>query len=77
MMSVGLEQARVNIDRMRNDLRYENRKFLVQFWVAIAASVGAGVALADYVNSRHVAPPPQVIYLQPILPSAAPPAAAH
>ncbi len=49
----------VNIEKLRSDLRYESRKFALQLVVAIAASVGAGVALANWVNSR-AAPPPVV-----------------
>ena len=47
----------VNIETMRKDMAYESRKFLLQALVAAAACVGAGVALADWVNSR-AAPPP-------------------
>ena len=49
----------VNIEKLRSDLRYESRKFALQLVVAIAASVGAGVALANWVNSRP-APLPAV-----------------
>lgn len=65
-MLSGIEQMRANVkqmrassDKLRNDVRYENRKFAAQVIVAIAASVGAGVALANWVNSR-AAPPPVV-----------------
>ena len=59
-----------NIEKMRADMKWENRKFVAQFLVAIAAALGAGVALANYVNSRPPAPPPpapppQIIYIQP------------
>lgn len=57
----------VNIEKMRKDMRDESRKFLLQALVAAAACVGAGVALANWVNSRS-APPPAV--------QAAPPQAA-
>ncbi len=70
MMQTNIDQGRLNMDKLRSDLKWENRKFLVQFLLAIAASVGAGVALANYVNSRPPlpappAPPPQIIYLVP------------
>ena len=58
-----VEQMQTNIEKMRNDLRYEGRKFGIQLVVGAAACVGAGIALANYVNSR-VAPPlptPQII----------------
>ncbi len=63
---MGIEQARVNIEQMRlnsgklrHDLRTDSRKFILQALVAAAACVGAGVALANWVNSR-AAPPPAV-----------------
>ena len=61
----------VNIEKMRSDMatqqKWETRKFGVQLVVGAAACVGAGVALANYVNSHRTAdtPPPQIIYLQP------------
>ncbi len=58
----------VNIEKLRSDIRYEGRKFFVQALVGAAVCVGAGVALATYVNShRPPEPPPQpqIIYLQP------------
>ena len=80
-----VDQMSVNIEKMRSDMeamqKWETRKFLLQFVVAIVASVGAGVALANWVNSRNPLPqppqPPQIIYLQPISPPAAPPAVAR
>lgn len=66
LMVMGIEQAKVNIeqmrlnsDKLRSDSRTENRKFVLQALVAAAACVGAGVALANWVNSR-AAPPPAV-----------------
>lgn len=58
----------VNIETLRSDIRYEGRKFFVQALVGVAVSVGAGVALANYVNSHRApepAPQPQIIYLRP------------
>jgi hypothetical protein len=52
-----IEQMQTNIDKLRNDVRYESRKFAVQLIVGAAACVGAGVALANYVNSHQ--PPSQ------------------
>ena len=63
----------INVEKMRADMRWETRKFVLQAIVAIAASVGAGVALANWVNNRPVpASPPQIIYLQPGSPPAQP-----
>lgn len=70
-MSIALEQARanveqirINIEKMRADMAtqqkqfaWETRKFVLQAIVAAAACVGAGVALANWVNSRPPAPP--------------------
>lgn len=42
----------INIEKLRNDIRDESRKFMLQLVVAIAASVGAGVALSNWVNTR-------------------------
>ena len=68
-MKTTIDVGRVNIDNMRADMRWENRKFLVQAIVAAAVCVGAGVALANYVNGRPAIPaaplPPQIIYLVP------------
>lgn len=63
-----VDQMAVNIEKMRKEMRYENRKFLLQALVAAAACVGAGVALANWVNSR-TAPPPAI---QTVPPQAAP-----
>ncbi len=80
-----IQQMQTNIEKMRADLQatqkqldWETRKFVVQLVVGVAASVGAGVALANYVNSRPPAPPPpapppQIIYIQPIAPAPAHP----
>ncbi len=79
-----IEQMQTNIEKMRTDmaalqkqLQWENRKFFIQFAAVVAAALGAGVALANYVNSRPPAaappaPPPQIIYIQPIAPAPAP-----
>ena len=70
-MSIALEQARanveqirINIEKMRADMAtqqkqfvWETRKFIVQAIVAAAACVGAGVALANWVNNRPPTPP--------------------
>ena len=70
-MQIGIEQAkanieqmRVNADKLRSDLKYENHKFLVQALVATAALLGAGTAFGNYMASRTQSAPPQVIVLQ-------------
>jgi hypothetical protein len=48
LMTVQIDQGRVNIDRMRQEIRTENRKFLVQLLLALAAAVAAGVAMGRF-----------------------------
>ncbi len=65
---LSVAQMETNIEKLRNDIRYESRKFAVQLVVGAAACLGVGVALANYVNSRPPlpatpAPPPQVIII--------------
>ena len=40
-----IEQMTVNIQKLRNELKWEGRKVMLQTIIAIAAAVGAGVAL--------------------------------
>lgn len=47
----------VNIEKMRKDMRYESRKFVLQIVATIAVSIGAGIALTNWVNSRSAIPP--------------------
>ena len=58
----------VNVEKMRKGMRYETRKFVLQIIAAIAVSVGAGVALTNWVNGR--AAPPSAVQAAP--PQAAP-----
>lgn len=67
---VTADVGRVNIEKMRSDMRWENRKFVVQAIVALAAAAGAGAAVGNYAANRTPTPP-QVIY---IVPGQAPPA---
>ena len=72
-----IEQMQTNIDKLRSDMRYESRKFGVQLVVGAAACVAAGIALANYVNSRQAPPlPPQIVVLHDRgeLPGQTPPA---
>lgn len=43
-MTAQIEQARMNIDKMRLEMKMENRKFLL----ALAAALGAGVAIGRF-----------------------------
>jgi len=38
----------IQIERLRQEIRMENRKFFMQAVLAIAASVGAGIAIGHF-----------------------------
>ena len=42
----------IQIERLRQELRMENRKFIVQLVIAIAASVGVGIAIGRFILSH-------------------------
>ena len=50
-----IDQMTVNIEKMRSDMRWEARKFLVSAILATAAAVGAGVAIGNLIWNH---PPP-------------------
>jgi hypothetical protein len=39
----------IQIERLRQEIRYETRKFLVQFVIALAAALGVGIAIGRFV----------------------------
>ncbi len=43
-MTVNIDQMRANADKLRNDIRVENRKFLVQLLAALGTAFAGGVA---------------------------------
>jgi hypothetical protein len=45
LMTAQIDQARLNIDKMRLEMKMENRKFLVQLVGALAAAMAAGAGL--------------------------------
>lgn len=55
----------VNIETMRKDMRYESRKFILQIIATVAVSVGAGVALTNWVNSRSAMAPSPAMQTTP------------
>jgi len=60
-----MDQMAINIEKMRSDMAWESRKFLLQAVVSAAALVGASAALGNYLARREPpAPPapPQVIF---------------
>lgn len=38
----------IQIERLRQEIRYESRKFAIQFVLAIAAALAAGVAIGRF-----------------------------
>lgn len=38
----------IQIERLRQEIKMENRKFLVQLLIGVAAAVGAGVAIGHF-----------------------------
>jgi len=48
------DQAMVNIEKMRRDIKWENRKFMVSLLVALAVAAGAGAAVATYFGKPAV-----------------------
>ena len=66
-MKTTIDSGRINIDKMRSDMRWETRKFIVSLLVGTAAVLGAGVALGNYFGSRSPVQPsqPTVIYVVP------------
>jgi hypothetical protein len=65
-----IDQMTVNIEKMRADMKWEARKFLLQAMVAAAALVGAGAALGNYLArqappSAPMFPPGTVITIPP------------
>jgi anti-sigma-K factor RskA len=53
-----IDRMTVNIEKMRADMKWESRKFMRQALVALAASVGAGVALGNYLARQAPTPAP-------------------
>lgn len=68
--SSGMDQMAVNIEKMRADMRWENRKFMTSLLIAAAALVGAGVGIGNLIWNRPQppAPPPQPAIQQFVFP---------
>jgi hypothetical protein len=60
-MTVGADYTRLNMDKLRSDLKYESRKFLLQAIVAAAALLGSGAAVGglvvNYIDHHPAAVP--------------------
>ena len=70
-MEASLSKTRLDIEKVRQDIRLENRRFLLAAVGTLVASLGAGGVIGggavNYVNAhpaKLVASPPQIIYLQ-------------
>lgn len=49
LMVVQIDKGRLDIKRLEQEIRMENRKFFVQFTLALAAALGVGIALGRFV----------------------------
>jgi hypothetical protein len=49
-----VEQMTVNIEKMRQDLASENRKFTLQLAAVIVGSIGATVAVMTFIFSQLI-----------------------
>ena len=45
-----VDQMTVNIEKMRNDMRYESRKFLLQAVALVVGAFAAGAAWMRFLN---------------------------
>ena len=71
-MEASLGKTRLDMEKVRQDMRPDARRFLLAAIGTVVAAIGAGGvmggAFVSYVNahqSKAVAAPPQVIYIQP------------
>jgi hypothetical protein len=58
-----IDQMTINIEKLRNDQKWETRKFVVSAILATAAAVGAGVGIGNLIWAHHEPPAPIVIQL--------------
>lgn len=49
LMQTQIDNGRVNIERLRQEIRTENRKFAVQLLIAAAGLLVAGVAIGRFI----------------------------
>ena len=61
-----IDQMTINIEKMRSDMLWESRTFLISAILAAAAAVGAGVGIGNLIWAhREPAPAAPVIQLPP------------
>lgn len=53
----------LNIEKMRADMAWETRKFVVSIVLSAAALVGAGVAIGNYVSRQPPTPQSITVHL--------------
>ena len=70
-MNANIAQMRANEAKLRSDVRFENRKFLVQLLVGSAALLGAGAALGSYFAPRSGPGQTIIVNVPPYVPAAA------
>lgn len=49
LMQTQIDNNRLNMKRLEQEIRMENRKFYVQFTLAMAAALAAGVAIGRFI----------------------------
>ena len=71
-MEASLSKTRLDMEKLRQEIRLENKRFVLAVVGTAIALLGSGGviggAFVSYVNARQskaVAAPPQVIYIQP------------
>jgi hypothetical protein len=49
LMAVQIDQGRLNMKRLEQEIRLENRKFVLQAILATSAALAAGIAIGRFV----------------------------
>ncbi len=58
-----IDQMTINIEKLRNDMKWETRKLVVSAVLATAAAVGAGVGIGNLIWAHREPPAPIVIQM--------------
>ncbi len=58
-----IDQMTINIEKLRTDMKWETRKFLVSAILATAAAIGAGVGIGNLIWGHREPPQPIVIQI--------------
>ena len=73
-MSGNIAQMRANEEKLRTEIRFETRKFMVRLVVGAAALLGAGAAAGSYLSPRSSPGQTIIVNVPPYSPTTAPPA---